>query len=71
MFLISFQLYAKAYNRCDGKNNLTGCDKFEAQCPKCVCFQMQKLRFLAGKSASSLSYYVDFGSLFPQVNVII
>jgi hypothetical protein len=49
MFLIFFQLNAKADNRYDGKNFLTGCGKFEDQCPKCVCFQMQKLRFLAGK----------------------
>jgi hypothetical protein len=39
------------------KKNLTGCGKFEDQCPKCVCFQMRKLRFLAGKSASSPSSF--------------
>jgi hypothetical protein len=71
MFLIFFQLNAKADNRYDGKNFLTGCGKFEDQCPKCVCFQMQKLRFLAGKSASSPSSYIDFGSLFSQVNAVI
>jgi len=66
-----FLIVCKSIQQMWWQKNLTGCGKFEDQCPKCVCFQMQKLRFLAGKSASSPSSYIDFGSLFPQVNVVI